>query len=190
MAWDKTQPTNSTKIRNAPGVIQANWKAIEDGDATLKPQALNLDNRTPLGVTNNPAQIANTMVLFCKEDTPGQTQLYAIDGNIALADAVQQLTRFDDFTAGNTGYSYLLGDIRVQWGRHTTTNTTTQTVVFSPVFTAAPYIVIPMLLRPSTARVFCNTRSLAAGQFVANTVDQSNAAIAAGGTMFWIAIGK
>lgn len=191
MAWVKTLPADDTKLRIGPSVIRDNWAAIENGEDTLKLLSSNLNDRTPNPANNDPAALAASVKLYVKQDnrTPKNQQIYAIDPNSVIL----QLTRFADFTAANDGYSYLPGDILVQWGRHTTTASKTQTVTFpvapDPVFAAAPYIVIPMLLRPGTARVFCNARSSTNLQFIANTVDQSDAAIAAGGTMYWLAIG-
>ena len=67
MTWDPSQPTDTTKIRNLGIVIRPNWQAIEAADSSFKPVALNLDNRTPLGVANDPTAIADAYLLYCKD---------------------------------------------------------------------------------------------------------------------------
>lgn len=81
MAWDSTQPTNVTKIRNLGVVIRPNWQAIEQADATFQPQALNFKDRTVAGLPVNPTAIANTFISFCKEASAGNSELYGIDEN-------------------------------------------------------------------------------------------------------------
>ena len=76
MAFDKTQPTDTTKIRNLGVVIRPNWVAIEEADSTFRPYALNLQNRTPLGVSNDPASIADTYILYEKDDGSGNPELF------------------------------------------------------------------------------------------------------------------
>lgn len=81
MAFDKTQPTDTTKIRNLGTVIRPNWDAIETADSTFKPYAINLQNRTPLGVSNDPATIADTSIIYVKDDGAGNPELYSKDGS-------------------------------------------------------------------------------------------------------------
>lgn len=81
MAFDKTQPTDTTKLRNLGVVIRPNWVAIEEGDSSFRPYAMNLQNRTPLGVSNDPATIADTYILYEKDDGAGNPELYGKDGS-------------------------------------------------------------------------------------------------------------
>lgn len=81
MAFDKTQPTDTTKIRNLGTVIRPNWDAIETADSTFKPYAINLQNRTPLGVSNDPATIADSSIIYVKDDGAGNPELYSKDGS-------------------------------------------------------------------------------------------------------------
>lgn len=81
MAFDKTQPTDTTKLRNLGVVIRPNWVAIEEADSTFRPYALNFQNRTPLGVSNDPATIADTFILYEKDDGAGNPELYGEDGS-------------------------------------------------------------------------------------------------------------
>ena len=81
MAFDKTQPTDTTKIRNLGVVIRPNWDAIEVADSTFRPYAINFQNRTPLGVSNDPVAIADTSIMFVKDDGSGNPEAYLEDGS-------------------------------------------------------------------------------------------------------------
>lgn len=84
MTFDKTQPTDTTKIRRLGEVIRPNWVAIEEGDSSFKPYAVNYQNRTPLGVSNDPSTISGSFILYTKEDGAGNPELFGKDsaGNI------------------------------------------------------------------------------------------------------------
>ena len=88
MAWDKTEPKDTTKLRNLGVVIRPNWEAIESAEATFKPVGLNLDNRTALVIANDPTAIADSVILYSKEDGAGDPQGYAIDPD----DSISHLT--------------------------------------------------------------------------------------------------
>jgi len=79
MVFDKTKPANTTKLRNVGEVIRPNWDAIEAGEATFKPQALNLADRDDAGLASNPTAIAHTIILYSKQDGDSKPQAYAID---------------------------------------------------------------------------------------------------------------
>jgi len=79
MAWDATQPTDSTKIRNLGVVIRPNWVAIEQADTTFRPQAMNFKDRTVAGVSVNPTALADAFITYCKTDTAGNSELFGID---------------------------------------------------------------------------------------------------------------
>lgn len=81
MAFDKSQPADDTKIRNLGVVIRPNWQAIEEADSSFRPYALNLQNRTPLGASNDPALIADTSILYAKDDGAGNPEAYLEDGS-------------------------------------------------------------------------------------------------------------
>lgn len=89
MAFDKTQPTDTTKIRNLGVVIRPNWVAIESAESTFRPYALNLQNRTPLAVSNDPAAIADTSILYVKDDALGNPETFAIDGSSNIVQLTQ-----------------------------------------------------------------------------------------------------
>lgn len=79
MAWDPTQPEDTTKLRNLGVVIRPNWAAIVGGDSTFKPQALNYANRTVAGVPVDPTAVADTYITYAKTDAAGNTEMFAID---------------------------------------------------------------------------------------------------------------
>jgi len=110
-AWDKSKPTNSEKIRELGEVIRPNWDAIESADSTFKPEALNLADRTPLGVANDPTVLASTVITYSKQDGAGAPQLYAIDPS----SNVIQLTAGAP-TAAASGSSNLPGGVIIKWG--------------------------------------------------------------------------
>lgn len=89
MAFDKTQPTDTTKLRNLGVVIRPNWVAIEEADSTFRPYALNFQNRTPLGVSNDPASIADTSIIYCKDDADGNPELFAEDASANIVQLTQ-----------------------------------------------------------------------------------------------------
>jgi hypothetical protein len=135
MPFDKTQPTNTTKIRNLGTVIRANWDAIEIGDASFKPIALNLANRTPAVVPIDPAAIANVYQLYCKEDSHGNKQIYAEDPNARI---VQITNSANPLNAAN-GYTWLPGGFLMQWGKAHANGNADTLIPFSTAFTAVPY---------------------------------------------------
>jgi hypothetical protein len=81
MTFNKTQPADTTKIRNLGVVIRPNWVSIEEGDSSFRPYALNFQNRTPLGVANDPDTIADTYILYEKDDGAGNPELFGKDGS-------------------------------------------------------------------------------------------------------------
>jgi hypothetical protein len=135
MVWDLTQPTDTTKIRNLGTVIRPNWQAIQEGDASFKPYSINLDNRTPLPISNDPLAIANAYLLYCKEDTAGDPQLYGIDASSNII----QFTGGAP-TLGTNGHVFLPGNLMLQW--FTTTAANGATVTFPIPFAANAYCVV------------------------------------------------
>ena len=117
MAWDKTFPTASTKIRNLSTGIPNNWDAIETADSTFIPEALNLLNRaSDGGLSNDPTAIADTVILYSKEDSNGDAQLYAIDPSSNIT----QLTQFSTSEASNGSMTFP-GGLTFIWGQTTGT---------------------------------------------------------------------
>ena len=80
MAYDKTQPISTTKIRNLSTVIPDNFEAISSADATFKPNAINYADRTAdIPLDNDPTVIPASVIAYCKQDGSANPQLYAID---------------------------------------------------------------------------------------------------------------
>lgn len=131
MAFNVKFPESPTKIRDLSQGIPANWLAIQDADSTFKPIAVNFDNRTPLSESNDPSAIPNAVIVFAREDTANNDQLYAIDENSVK----QQLTFFGNYTIAASGLTYLPGAAILQWFTVLVTgNTTSQTITFPTAF--------------------------------------------------------
>jgi hypothetical protein len=81
MAWDTTEPTDTTKIRDLGTVIRPNWEALEQADPTMRFDATNYKDRTVASLPVNPTAIADTFIDFCKTDTSGNSEKFGIDEN-------------------------------------------------------------------------------------------------------------
>jgi hypothetical protein len=147
MGYDVTQPTNTTKIRNLGTVIRPNWIAIVQADATFKPYAINLANRTSLPIPADPAVIADTYLLYSKKDGAGNVQVYVENP----AAKVTKLTSNIVPSPATNGYTYLPGDILLQWGKHTAVAAGNTDVFFPVAFSGAPYSMTITLYRSSGA---------------------------------------
>jgi len=116
MSWDKTQPTDTTKLRNLGTVIRPNWDAIETADSTFIPEALNLTDRTAAGLAVDPTAIADAMIAYSKQDASGNPQLYAIDPSSVIT----KLTG-GSLTAASPGKLVLPNGLTFIWGTGTAT---------------------------------------------------------------------
>lgn len=114
MPFDKTQPADSTKIRNLGVVIRPNWEAIETADSSFKPYAINLTDRSllPAPIPVNPVAIADVYQLYCKKDVNGNIQIYAEDKN----SKIMQITNSATPVSAAHGYTWLPGGFLMQWG--------------------------------------------------------------------------
>jgi len=117
MAWDKTLPTNSTKIRNYPTVLTANWQAIEENDSgvvgtSLNQWAIHLIDRSTIGGSNTPSRLDDVNQLYTRND--GSTnQLFMLDSENPANEI--QLTRSTEVTVGANGQTFLPGGVLFQW---------------------------------------------------------------------------
>lgn len=183
MAFDPSLPAADTKLRLAPGYIQNNWAAIEQAQSSFKPYAVNLNNRTPLGVSNDPTAIANAYLLYCKEDASGNPELFGINES-------SQITQFTRGvpTYGKPGQIYLPGGMLIQW--NTQNVTSGNAVTFPTAFTEAAYYVNFVVGGvPAHNRVFQRIQGTpTASQFTPSILDQSGNPFTA--TINWIAIGR
>ena len=117
MAWNLTQPADTAKIRDLGVLIRPNWDAIEQGDLTFKPKAINLNDRTISGPSANPTPIADSYIVYSKSVAAGNSELYGIDesGNI-----LQITSGLPTLTANGT--SFIPGGLIIKWGTVSLTN--------------------------------------------------------------------
>lgn len=82
-SWNSNLPQNNTKIRDYPTVLTNNFNALEKGDLTLKNWQVNLIERNSVPgappPTNDPTRSDDTMIVFCKQDSSGETELFVMD---------------------------------------------------------------------------------------------------------------
>ena len=112
MAWDLTQPTNTTKIRNLGTVIRPNWVAIAEADSSFLPYAINLVDRTNAAISpEDPATIAKSSIAYSKQDSNGDTQAYCINSTDAGSSQIYQLSgnRYTETTNSGTAGGTLYG---------------------------------------------------------------------------------
>lgn len=180
MVWDATQPTNTTKIRNLGVVIRPNWDAIQLGDPTLLPQSINFANRTPLPAVNDPAAIANSYILYCKEDASGNPQLFGID----QASRISQFTTSVTPTSAASGFTFLPGGMVIQWKHTGNIGSNADSVQTFPVaFSADPYSIVITGRHNGGEVVSGNIHTLTPANFtLRNTSAHSR-------DFYWIAIG-
>ncbi len=188
MSWDASQPTDTTKIRNLGVVIRPNWSAIERGDPSLKPWAINLTNRTQLTISDDPDIIEDSYIVYSKEETDGVAQLWGVDFN----NNKTQLTS-SEFQLEQNGFVLLPPSLWFQWGRATviTPEGGTFAVTFSKEFGAIPFSV--------QATIYAEPESDASRGFGIEKLDELtttgftaqsfNSDVLAGTTMGWMAIG-
>lgn len=144
MVWSAGEPTNATKIRNNPGLMQANWVAIEDSDSSFQPDAIILTDRNPLVVADDaPAAVSggtskgNGYTLYSKQDTPGKASLFGID----LDGTISQFTHSGS-TMLQEGYAVIAPGAFLQWGRaNYVANSAGTAVVFPTPFNANAWVV-------------------------------------------------
>lgn len=128
MAYDASQPTASTKIRDLSTVIPANWTAIQTADSSFKPYALNLVERDSVPVAGDPTAIANAFLVYCKTDPDGNPEFFGIDENSQVIQLTQDGSLGSTNTQVNasgiafdidatTGLTYTDGQMVVAYGK-------------------------------------------------------------------------
>jgi hypothetical protein len=117
MAYDITQPTDTAKIRDLGVVIRPNWQAIQEADSTFLPKAINFNNRTVSGPTNDPAAITNAFIMYSKEDALGNAELFGINESSQII----QFTRGNS-TIADVGECFIPGGLMLKWGNATLSN--------------------------------------------------------------------
>lgn len=118
MVWLITEPTDNTEIRNLGVVIRPNWVAIEEADATFLPQAINLNNRTVSGPTNDPTAITDAFLMYCKEDASGNPELFGRNESSQIVQFTKGLP-----TLATPGEIFLPGGLIMKWGSVSISNT-------------------------------------------------------------------
>lgn len=188
MAWQITEPTDNTKIRDLGVVIRPNWAAIQTASSSFTPDAFNLRDRTVAGLPVDPTAIADVYSLFCKTDAAGNSELFGIDDN----SVVSQFTSTDRLLAQN-GYAVIPPGILVQWGRGFMAGATfTVAVAFLKAFSSPAWIVVDTpyntTLTGSTGRQFGVDESTITD--IGFSAYNFNGAVPGGGVNFgWFAIG-
>lgn len=180
MVYDATKPANNEKIRNLGVAIRPNWQAIEEADATFKPYAINLANRTPLIVPNDPAAIANTFILYCKEDASGFPELWGIDKDSNKT----QISVSVPAVSAAAGYTWLAGGMLMQWTHTGAIASGADSVQMFPItFSAAPYSVVITGRHNGGEVVSGNIHTLLLDRFTLRNTSASAR------DFYWIAIG-
>lgn len=140
MAWDKTKPDSTTKIREEPALITDNWEAIEENDSGVAASSLNqwvvhLIDRSTIGGSNTPARIDNIGLLYCRNDgsnnefyfedsqNPANEIQMTADGKMgsATTEMVAQ-----DIAFGSVSTAYAAPNVITAYGRF---NSSTATVL-------------------------------------------------------------
>lgn len=181
MTFDPTQPTDTTKLRNIGTVIRPNWSAINTGDASFLPQAINLVNRTSVPVASDPTAIANTYILYCKANGAGHVVLYGIDPNSVIT----QIGNYVAPSSAQSGYSWLAGGMLIQWGQSAVASGT-NTISFPIAFSGTAYSVTitPFRSNSNVDQVYLSPGTISSTQFGCRNT--SSAGIT---SISWIAIG-
>lgn len=134
MVWDRSQPTDNTKLRLAPGVIRPNWDALETGGVPF--DMLRLEEQA-----GNPTRVDNRGFIFAKQGSSGFTELYYLNDNNPAdvtqltSGAVAQLVPTAPTLNANSGRVYLPGGLLMQWGNASFAAVATSSPTFSTAFT-------------------------------------------------------
>lgn len=141
MAFDKTLPADSSKIRESAGFIRNNWDAMQDGDygaasmsTAYKPRVINLPDQTASG---NPTVSSGVGRLFAKVSDSVNELFYLDDAGSGV---LTQLTDASKKTLGTAGSIYIAGGLLLVWDVINAIDGAT--VTFPTAFSAAPYIVV------------------------------------------------
>jgi hypothetical protein len=172
---------NFAQIATAFNVDHEDFNAVNEGKhakVTFPEQA------------SDPTTSSNEVAIYSKDDGSGNTRVYYRPPSNGT---VYQLTGPDPSAATN-GYSYLPGGLLLQWGQHTTTNTTSQTISFNTNFSATAYnvsVTYEVDSNSSNVRNFVNVQegTISNSGFTANSRDRNGVAIPASKKIHWIAIG-
>lgn len=161
MTYDPTVPGPAQRMSDTQLPIQLNFEFIESGDSSFKPNATNFDNRTPLGVSNDPVAIPNSYIMYCKEDGGGNPELFGIDVNSVIS----QFTS-TDFTFATNGHMIMPPGLLMNWGQATIPGGgSTIPVVFTRAFSANPFVITVTPYVNPTPGAGANSREIGADNF-------------------------
>ena len=161
MTYDPTVPAPTQRISDTQSPIQTNFQFIESGDSSFKPQQVNYDNRTQLVVSNDPTAIPNSYILYCKEDSGANRELFGIDVNSVIS----QFTS-TDFTLTTNGHAVIPPGFLMNWGQATLPNGGSLiSVVFTRAFSANPFVITVTPYVNPTPGAGANSREIGADNF-------------------------
>jgi hypothetical protein len=202
MAWDITQPTDTTKIRNLGVVIRPNWEALQTAGATCRLDALNFKDRTSGGLPVNPTAINDTYITFCKEASVGVTELYGIDEasnvvqftNAGRIGGPTQNFNINTYRFGTAAVDYSRNNIVHAYGQFTNSGATVVAsgctiakvatgryrVTFSIALTNTLYVAVATPFNEGNLR-YCKIDDKTTAQFDIFTYDSDAAARDVGG---------
>ena len=147
--WDASNPNDNEKISRLGTVIRPNWQAIQIGDSTFQPQAMNFANRTAVtpAIAVDPTAITNAYIVYSKTDGSGNTELFGIGPTSGAV----QLTKGTPIN-GSSGSTYIPGGMILKWGQFTVATHHTN-VLFASAFPTAiqTVLVSPFLGAPTGA---------------------------------------
>jgi len=189
MAFDVTQPTNSTKIRNLGTVIRPNWLAIEEAGPTFLPHAINLTDRTAAGLAVNPTAVVG-FVPYCKQDAQGNAEFYGIDAASNVIQLSEQGTvggRATNFTLNNfrvyntalaTYTTYTRNNVIHTYGTFTTAGTGTVLHNCTTGRSSAGVYVVTMTVPPTTTNYVVTNSIVFGGTYAPTaTIEIVNASV-------------
>ena len=180
MTWNASLPSNTTKIRNYPTILQDNFNSVEQGDLSLKYQALNIDERA-----GDPTRSDDTMIIFSKNDG-SNTELYVMNDQNP-ADVIQMTKGTPNISPGgfsDNGETFIPGGLLLKYGNYLAV-ATTGTITFSSVgLTAFPNNLFNVLITNKTSST---TRIISAQNFSTTSFDFATNFV---GNFCWMAIGN
>lgn len=181
MAFDSTEPADTTKIRNLGTVLRANFAAQLTGDTTYNPTYVNL------AATSNPTATADMYRMFSK-DVSSKAELHGRDedGNIIQFTSAGKLgnTSLQTLSSGlsyDDSYFNLQDSHATAWGASTNgtslaygykistiakDGSDVYTCTFSSSFSDAQYVAIPVAFDTGDGTAYtAQILSKAAGSF-------------------------
>lgn len=153
-AFDPTQPTDVTKIRDLGVVIRPNWLAIQTADTTFQPQALNFTDRTVASIPVNPTAIADAYITYCKTDTAGNSELFGINESSQVIQFTKGIPTF----ALSESSIFIAGGLILKMGKKAFIGTNTSVAVtFGTAFPTNCFGVVATMVGDTNSTSIQNT---------------------------------